>query len=195
MIGRKTGQRKAKILKFQRPIARAGASPVTIRQGQVLRLKCRSRGRDVVLKNQAIRDGSRSDLAGPSSGWHHAARIWVPLEFRSRLSAAGTEFESPDLIGRWSVPVQGPFRNRPLDLGRAGRQRLARFGPFNCLALLIAVARRRPGLRLQRHAVGGGDHEHHGSEAIGCPCASAETSRSSGLLRCSVAAPSSPAAP
>jgi hypothetical protein len=38
------------------------------------------------------RGTSRSDLAGPSSGWYHAARIWVPLEFRSRLSAAGMEF-------------------------------------------------------------------------------------------------------
>jgi len=74
-------------------------------------------------------------------------------------------------------------------------QCLARLAPGNCLAMLIAVARLRPGLRLQRHAAGGGDHRHHGSEAIGCPCASAETFRSSGLLRCSVAAPSSPAAP
>jgi hypothetical protein len=57
------------------------------------------------------------DLAGPSSRWHHTAQIWVPLEFRSRLSAAGTEFWSPGLIGGWPMPVQGPFRNRPLDGG------------------------------------------------------------------------------
>jgi len=90
------------------------------------------------------------------------------------------------------VPVQGPFRNRPLDVGgaspsepadrgvrhsegpRDGRQCFVCLAPCNCLALLIAGARRRPGLPLHRHAVGGGDHRTSWSEAIGCPCASAK---------------------
>jgi hypothetical protein len=44
----------------------------------------------------------------------------------------------------------------------------------HCLALLIVVARRRAGPCLQRHAGVGADHGRHGSEAIGCPCASAK---------------------
>ena len=64
----------------------------------------------------------------------------------------------------------------------------------HCLALLIVVARRRAGPCLQRNAVGGGDHGHHGSEAIGCPRFGRNISifRATSLL---VDAPWSPAAP
>jgi hypothetical protein len=89
------------------------------------------------------------------------------------------------------VPVQGPFRNRPPDVGGASpsepADRVVRHceGPrdgrqcFVCLAVQLPRAADRccasaawPTPATTRCV--GADQGRHGSEAIGCPCASAK---------------------